>query len=178
MVDWSELFRLGDPIELIVRGTAIYWFLFLLFRFALRRDAGSMGIADLLLVVLVADASQNAMAGSYQSVTDGFVLIATLIFWNFLLDWLSYRFERLRKLIQPQPLLMVRDGRMLRKNMRREMMTKDDLLSTLREHGIDDIAEVKSAHMEGDGQISVIRHQPIEAGQAAGTTSRRKADVA
>ncbi|HKW83228.1 MAG TPA: DUF421 domain-containing protein, partial [Burkholderiaceae bacterium] len=76
-----------SPIELVVRGTLIYWFLFLLFRFVLRRDAGAVGIADILLVVLVADASQNAMAGGYETVAEGCVLIGTLIGWNYLLDW-------------------------------------------------------------------------------------------
>ena len=71
-----------NPLELVLRGTAVYWALFLLFRFLLRRDAGSLGIADILLLVLIADASQNAMAGGYDSVGDGLVLIATIAGWN------------------------------------------------------------------------------------------------
>src|SRR3954464_5411121 len=64
-----ELFGFSiHPAEILVRGTAIYWFLFLLFRFVLRRDTGSMAISDILLVVLVADAAQNAMAGDYKSI--------------------------------------------------------------------------------------------------------------
>jgi len=177
MIDWSEVFRLGDPLGLIVRGTAIYWFLFVLFRFVLRRDAGSMGIADLLMIVLIADASQNAMAGSYESVSDGFVLVATLIFWNYLFDALAYRSERLRRFLQPQPLLMVKDGRMLRRNMRRELVTDEELQAMLRENGIEDMSEVKSAHMESDGQISVIRNEPHAGGAVKSRASRRKAKV-
>jgi hypothetical protein len=78
MDELLALFRLGmSPLELFVRGTAVYWFLFLLFRFVLRRDAGAIGIADILLLVLIADASQNAMAGGYETVADGFLLVAT-----------------------------------------------------------------------------------------------------
>ena len=79
MIDLAALFRITvDPLEIVVRGTVMYWFLFALFRFVLRRDVGSIGIADVLLVVLIADASQNAMAGGYASITDGCLLVATI----------------------------------------------------------------------------------------------------
>jgi uncharacterized membrane protein YcaP (DUF421 family) len=68
MIDWTGLLRFSmDPLELVLRGSAVYLFVFALFRFVLRRDAGSVSIADILLLVLIADASQNAMAGCYQS---------------------------------------------------------------------------------------------------------------
>lgn len=161
MVDWSALLRMTvSPAELVVRGTAMYWFLFLLFRFVLRRDVGAIGIADVLLLVLVADASQNAMAGEYRSITDGCVLVATLIGWNYALDWASWRFHAVRRLVEPAPLLLVADGRLLRKNMRREFVTVEELYGKLREQGIDDLADVKTAYMESDGEISVIRAGP------------------
>src|SRR5437588_8895183 len=92
-----EIFSPEMALEMMVRGTAVYWFLFLIFRVALRRDAGSMGMADILLLVLLADAAQNAMADDYKSVGDGFVLISTLVFWNVLVDWLCYRFPTIEK---------------------------------------------------------------------------------
>ena len=71
-LDWSALFGLSlSPLELIVRGTAMYWFLFLLFRVVIRRRVGAVGISDVLLLVIIADASQNAMSGDYQSISDG-----------------------------------------------------------------------------------------------------------
>jgi uncharacterized membrane protein YcaP (DUF421 family) len=146
-----------DPIELVVRGTAMYWFLFLIFRFVLRRDVGSVGIADVLLLVIVADASQNAMAGDYQTVPEGMLLVSTLIFWNFALDWASFRFAWLRRLAEPPPLLLVKDGQCLRRNMRREFVTEEELMSELRQKGVDDLAEVRKAFMEPDGSFSVIR---------------------
>ena len=145
------------PLELVLRGTVMYWFLFLLFRFVLRRDAGALGIADILLLVLIADAAQNAMSGSYQSVPDGVVLVSTIAAWNWLLDWSSYRSRWLRLLAEPPPLVLVRRGRMLRRNMRREFITVPELMVLLREHGVDKLADVKVARMEPDGQISVIR---------------------
>ena len=157
MVDFAELFRLDDPLELFVRGSAVYWFLFLLFRIVLRRDVGSIGIADVLVLVLVADAAQNAMAGGYESISDGIVLVMTIAGWIYLFDWASFHFKWVRRLVEPAPLQLVRDGRVLHANMRREFVTMDELQSKLREQGIEDLNEVKQAAMEADGGISVIK---------------------
>lgn len=157
-MDWSVMFRLGvDPVELVIRGTAIYWFLFLLFRFVLRRDVGSLAIADVLLVVLIADAAQNGMSGGYQSITDGMVLVATLAGWNYLLDWASFHSPQLRRWVEPRPLPLVRDGQLIRNNMRRGLVTLDELMTRLRESGIEQLSGVKLAVLEGDGNISVIQ---------------------
>jgi uncharacterized membrane protein YcaP (DUF421 family) len=154
----ESLFQLTlSPWELILRGSAVYWFLFIIFRFVMHRDVGSLAIADVLLLVLVADASQNAMAGEYKSITDGFILVATIIGWNYLLDWAAYRFPAVAKLAEPPPLLLVRRGRMLKGSLRQEMLTEDDLMSKLREHGVEDVAQVKKAYIEGDGSVTVIR---------------------
>ncbi len=159
-VDWQELFGLSLPVtELIIRGTAIYWFLFLIFRFIVRRDIGAVGIADLLLLVIVADASQNAMAGEYRSVSDGMVLVATLIFWNLLLDWLSYRFTAFRRFAVATSLCLVKNGRLNRRNMRREFITEDELWSKLRQADVTELAEVKLVMLEGDGEITVVKNK-------------------
>lgn len=166
-IDFVELFRVDiPPLELIARGTAVYWFLFALFRFVLRRDAGSMGIADILLLVLIADASQNAMAGGYETVTEGFILIATIAGWNWLVDWASYRWNAVRKFAEPPPLVVVRRGRILGRNLRREYVTIPELMAALREHGIDKLSDVKMARMEADGAITVIRADKPGAGVA------------
>ncbi|MEO7244212.1 MAG: hypothetical protein ABIX12_03585 [Rubrivivax sp.] len=92
-----------SPLELIVRGTAMYWLLFLIFRFVLRRDASGVGIADILFIVVVADAAQNGLAGKYETVAEGAVLVATLVAWNVLLDWAAFRFPTVRRFAQPRP---------------------------------------------------------------------------
>lgn len=159
-LDWQEMFALSMPVlEIVVRGSAMYWFLFVIFRFLIRRDVGSVGIADILLLVLVADASQNAMAGEYRSVSDGMILVATLISWNMLLDWLSFRFKAFRRFAEPSVLHLVRDGRMLRRNMRREFITEEELWAKLRHAEVSDLAQVKLATLEADGEISVIKHK-------------------
>jgi len=159
-VDWASLFTFSvSPLELFVRASVIYWSLFFIFRLVLHRDVGAIGIADVLLVVLIADAAQNAMASDYRSISDGLVLVGTIVGWNVFIDWLAYRYPVVRRLAQPPDLLLVREGTILHRNLRREMITVDDLLAKLREEGVENVAEVKSARMEGDGAISVIKRK-------------------
>jgi len=155
--DLAELLRFElSPLELMLRGSLMYWFLFLLFRFVLRRDTGSIAIADILLLVLIADASQNAMASGYKTVAEGCLLVATLVGWNWLLDWASYRFNSVRRFVAP-PVVLVRHGHLIPRNLRQELITVPELMASLRTHGIDKLADVKIARMEPDGGISVIR---------------------
>lgn len=158
-VDWQALFVPERPLEMLIRGTVSYWFLFTLFRVAVRRRIGAVGMADILILVIVSDALQNSMAGEYTTVTDGFILVATLVGWTLFTDWLAFRFPRLRKLLEPPPLPLIRDGRVLRRNLRAELIAESELRSKLREQGVEGYAEVKAAFMESDGAISVIRRQ-------------------
>jgi len=107
-VDWNEIFGLSvSPLEMIVRGTAMYLFLFAIFRIVIKRRIGSVGMADILILVIIADAAQNGMSGDYRSVTDAFILVSTIIAWNVAIDWLTYRYEWLQKLLEPPPLLLL-----------------------------------------------------------------------
>ena len=165
-VDWSEVFGLSvPPLELIVRGTVLYWFIFVLFRVVLRRGVGGIGIADVLLLVLIADAAQNGLTGNYRSVTEGMILVATIIGWSVGFDWLAYRFPRLAALIEPRPLPLVVDGRMNRHNMRLELLSEQELLAKLREQGVERVEDVRRATMESDGTVSVIRRSGVEGGR-------------
>jgi uncharacterized membrane protein YcaP (DUF421 family) len=155
-IDWRSVFLPTVGVgEIFLRGTIVYLFLFFILRL-LRREAGAIGLSDLLLVVLIADAAQNAMSSDYKSITDGLILVGSIAFWNYFLDWLGYRFPRVRRALRPPPLLIIKDGRMQRRNMRQEMITEAELMGHLREHGIESIEEVKKAYLEGDGRISVI----------------------
>ena len=160
-MNWDEIFGLSlSPWELVIRGTAMYLFLFLLFRVVIRRRVGSVGMADILILVIVADASQNAMSGEYKSDTEGAILVGTIIAWNMVIDWLNFHVPALRDWLEPPPLPLIENGRLLRRNLRQEYLSEDELNAKLREHGIDDVREVAKAHMESDGQISVIKRQP------------------
>lgn len=146
--------------ETILRGTIIYLALFLLFRFVMRRQAGAFAPSDFLLVLLISEATQNGMAQGARAVTDSLVLITTLAFWDYALDWLALRSVLIRKLVKPPPRILVRDGRVQRSAMRAELMTLDDLYTMLREQGVESLDGVKVARMEPDGQVSVIKREP------------------
>jgi uncharacterized membrane protein YcaP (DUF421 family) len=157
-MDWNELFGLSvSPWELVVRGSAMYLFLFILFRVVVKRRVGSIGMADILILVIVADAAQNGMAGEYRSVTEGFILVGTLVGWNMLIDWLAFRFAPLRDLLEPPPLLLIDNGRVLRRHLRIELMSENELETKLREHGVTDPREVAKAYIEPDGQVTVLK---------------------
>lgn len=166
MIDWSHLFGFSvNPAEMVIRGTVIYWFIFLLFRFVLRRDIGAIGFADVMLVVLIADAASNGMSGSYESITDGCLLITTIAGWNYLLDWISFHFPAIGRLVEPPPLALVRDGKLQRKAMRQELITAAELDSKLREHGIENVEEIKIAYLEKNGEITILRRDGKETEQ-------------
>jgi uncharacterized membrane protein YcaP (DUF421 family) len=157
-MDWKAIF-LPDTalLEIILRGSIMYIALFVMLRVILKRQTGTLGMTDLLLITLLADASQNAMAGEYKSIPDGIVLVGTIIFWSYALDWVSYRSPWFARLIEPPPLLLIKNGRMQRKNMRSEFITEDELMMQLREQGLDDPSKVKEAYIESDGHVSVIQ---------------------
>jgi uncharacterized membrane protein YcaP (DUF421 family) len=166
MVDWQDLFVPVHPVpEIILRGTITYLMLFLILRFLLKRQSGVIGIADLLVIVLIADAAQNAMASEYKSITEGAILVMTIVFWNYAVDWLGFRFPALRRLTRPPPLLLIENGKMLFRNMRQEMITAEELNSQLRQQGVEHCSEVKKAYIEGDGSISIIRNDNEEPGR-------------
>lgn len=163
-MDFGGLFAVHvSPLELIARGTLMYWFLLMIFRFVLRRDPGSLGVADILLVVIIADASQNGMSGSYDTVAEGFILVGTLVFWNYALDWASYHWKIVHKLTEPPPLQLVKDGQMLMRNLRKQFLTREDLEAQLRQAGVEDVGRVRAAFLEGEGKLSVLRFEEDDA---------------
>src|SRR3546814_16340477 len=97
----------------------------------LRRETGQFNIADLLVIVIIADAAQNGMAGTYESITEGLVLIGTIMFWNYGLDWLGFHFESVRTIVQPSPVTLIRNGRIDWRQMRRELITETELMGSL-----------------------------------------------
>jgi uncharacterized membrane protein YcaP (DUF421 family) len=157
-VDWPQLIVPTHSLaEMAVRGTAMYFALFIVLRLLLKRQTGAIGLADLLLVVVIADAAQNAFSRDYGSLSEGIVLVLTIVFWDYALDWLAYRVKWLGRIMHPAPLLLIRNGRTLKANLQKESISEEELLSQLREKGVENVAKVKRAYIESDGHISVIK---------------------
>jgi uncharacterized membrane protein YcaP (DUF421 family) len=157
-VDWHTVFvpSLGIA-EMVVRGTLMYLALFAILRFIGRRQAGHFGPADLLVIVLIADAAQNGLGKDYQSITEGIVLVLTIVAWEYALDWAAWRYPTLQPYLKPPALTLVRDGKLVPSALRKEMLSEDELDGQLREQGVEELSEVKLARLEGDGRLSVIK---------------------
>ncbi|MGV8083688.1 MAG: DUF421 domain-containing protein [Coriobacteriia bacterium] len=159
-INWADVFLPSiSPLEIIVRGSLIYLGTFILLRVITKRELGGVSVGDLIVIVFIADAAQNGMAGEYKSVFDGLLLVAVLIAWAFVLDRLAYRFPWFERLTKPPPLKIVSAGQIMPRNLRQEAITKDELWATLREHGVSDLSEVAAAFVEHDGTISVIKRK-------------------
>lgn len=156
-IEWQEVFVPEVAIlELFVRGTLVYIALFFLLRFVLKRETGELGVSDLLVVVLIADAAQNAMADDYKSVPEGIILVAVIVVSALALDWLGYRFPVLRPVVKPPKLPLILDGQLIIDNMRRELVTREELRSQLRLQGLENFSDVRAAYIEPNGRISVL----------------------
>ncbi|MFD2572131.1 DUF421 domain-containing protein [Spirosoma soli] len=156
-IDWEKMFIPGvSLLEIMLRGTITYWFCFMYIRF-FKRGAGQVGISDLLLITLISDASQNAMAGEYHSITEGFVLVSTLAFWDYMINFLGFQSVFFKKVVESEPVLLVKDGVMQRQNMKKELIATDELMGLLREQGVDQVSDVKTCYIESSGNISVVK---------------------
>jgi uncharacterized membrane protein YcaP (DUF421 family) len=158
LIDWAELVIPTHSLaEIMLRGTIMYLALFAILRFVMLRQSSTIGIADILVIVVIADAAQNGFSKEYKSVTEGVLLVLTIVFWDIFLNWLSYRFKMFERLLTPAPLPLVKFGRMNHRNMRKELITKEELMGQLREQGVQELSEVKEASLEANGEISVVK---------------------
>jgi uncharacterized membrane protein YcaP (DUF421 family) len=160
-------------LETVVRGVFMYLSIFVLLRVILRGRTSAVTVSDLLVLVLIADAAQNAMAADYQSITNGVVLVTTIVLSSFVMDWLAFRVSAIRHFVHPDRKPLIRDGRLLRKTLQEELMTEEELMTQLRLNGVEDVSEVKAAYLEGNGEVSVIKVE--QGGDSQGKGSKATA---
>ncbi len=154
------MFRLETPIlELVVRGVVIYLMLLLLIRVFGQREAGGLGITDVLIIVLLAQAVGGGLAGDSQSITDAAVLVTTILLCSVAVDAAAYRFPWFSVVTKARPRALIREGKLNHRVLQREFMATEEVLSQLRLHGIEDIGEVRYAYLEPNGMISVLPAQ-------------------
>src|SRR5690554_2022052 len=122
-----ELFQVeASLVTLMVKGTVIYLGILFLFRILPRRTGGEMAMMDLIFVLLIAEAATHSLGG-YESITEGFVVILTLMGWNYTINLLSYYIPFFENIVSSPPLPIIKNGRLLRRNMRREYLTQEEL---------------------------------------------------
>jgi uncharacterized membrane protein YcaP (DUF421 family) len=155
---FRELFTpAATLLEIFLRGTIVYLVLFAMLRFLVQRGSvANASMTDLLALLLISNAVQNALIGDSNSVTDAILLVAVIIFWSYAIDWLSLRSNLIRRFAYPRPIKLIENGKLIRKNMQKELITEEQIYSVMRQQGIEDISEVKEALIEPNGLISVI----------------------
>jgi uncharacterized membrane protein YcaP (DUF421 family) len=157
-IDWNSVFVPAISLgEIVLRGSIMYLGLFVILRFMGRRQAGNFGPADLLVIVLIADAAQNGLGKEYSSVTEGLILVLTIVAWEYAIDWVGYHVPATRPWLQAPGLELVRNGKPIAAHLQKEMISEDELRAQLREREVEDLSIVKVATLEGDGRLSVLK---------------------
>ncbi len=159
-----------NGFEIVARTLIIYACLLLALRVVGKREIGQMATFDLVVILLISNAVQNAMVGSDVSVTGGLIAAGVLIGANYGVATARERVIWLREAVEGSPTVVVSDGKLLRQNIRREGLDEEEVLMAIREHGIDSIDEVRLAVLETDGSISVIQ---TDDGSGTGRPRRR-----
>ncbi len=160
-----EVLGLTLPLwEICLRGSLAYLALVLLVRLVPKRNAGHISPNDLLTLIVVGTVASDAVVGDASSVGDIVLLVLIVLGWSWVLDELEFRVPFVRRILRDKQTALIEDGRMLRRNMRRELVTEEELMAALRVAGVADLSEVRSACMEADGEISVIKKRPGQQG--------------
>ncbi|TLY28750.1 MAG: DUF421 domain-containing protein [Ignavibacteria bacterium] len=143
-------------LEIALRAATIYIVVLLGLRLLGKKHVAQLSIVDLVLILLISNSVQNAMVGDDSSLIGGIVAAGTLLALSFILNFVFYRSRRFESFIEGTPTLLIHNGRIIRSHLESEEITEEELERVIREHGIENILDVKVAVMESDGMVSVI----------------------
>ena len=157
-MEWKFLVPQTHVLELVIRGAAVYGFLIVALRLGGRRELGQLTSFDLVLLLILSNALQNALNAGDNSLGGGIVSAVTLLLLNWGVGWATYRFPGVERLLQGPPIRIVTDGRVHQRALAREMITLEELRSALRKQGIQRITDAKRVVLESDGTFTAIRN--------------------
>jgi uncharacterized membrane protein YcaP (DUF421 family) len=153
---FAEMFELAMPWwEFVLRASIVYFILLVMIRVSGKRTMGQFTPFDMLLVVLLGNAVQNALLGKDTSIGGGLLLAATLIALNWIVGLVSARSPRVEAIIEGSPVLLARDGKVYRDVLRKELISRADFDKALREAGCTEVDEIRSAVLETNGHITI-----------------------
>ena len=141
--------------ELIARSLIVYLFLLTLIRLTGKRQVGQLAPFDLILLLVLSNAVQNAMNGGDNSVQAGIISALTLVMLNYGIGYATFRSKRFEALIEGRPQLLIHNGKLYRDVMEKQRLTQHELDAALRRQGVSDIAHVHVAVIENNGDITV-----------------------
>jgi uncharacterized membrane protein YcaP (DUF421 family) len=143
-------------MDLVLRAAVVFFFIFLITRIIGRRELSSLEPFDVILLVVIGDLVQQGVTQADESVTGSLVVIATFSVLTMAVSFVSFRFRRARTVLDGEPIVLVEDGRVIERNLRRERLSVDELLAEARQQQIGSIEELRWAVLETSGQISCI----------------------
>jgi uncharacterized membrane protein YcaP (DUF421 family) len=160
-------------MEIIVRATVIYFFLWMLTRALGKRELAEMTAFELLLLVVVGDLIQQGVTQEDMSITGAILAVGTIGAWILVFSWLGYRFRPARNLIEGVPVVVVRDGRPIEPALRLERVALDELLESARNQGIANLRDIELGILEPSGQFSFLKRS--EDNEPQGAPEKHKA---
>lgn len=143
-------------MDLVIRAVIVFFFVFLITRVVGRRELSTMEPFDLILLIVTGDLVQQGVTQSDYSLTGAITVIATVALLTVALSYVSFKVPRLRPLLDGEPIVLAQDGEVIERNMRRERITRDELLAQARQQQIASLSHVRFAVLERNGAISFI----------------------
>jgi uncharacterized membrane protein YcaP (DUF421 family) len=143
-------------MDLVFRAAVVFAFVFLVTRIVGRRQLSQLEPFDLILLVVIGDLVQQGVTQSDESVTGALIVISTIALLSFAVSWISFRSRKLRLVTEGEPIVLVQNGRVIERNMRRERITREDVEEEARRQQITSIADLRWAILEDGGRISCI----------------------
>jgi uncharacterized membrane protein YcaP (DUF421 family) len=144
-------------VDIALRSIFVFFFIYLVTRVVGRRELSTLEPFDLLLLIVVGDAMQQGLTQDDYSVTGGLIVILTFAVLQVGISYASFRFPRLRPVLEGEPLVLLENGRPIDRNLRRERLTVEELASAARQHEIAHLEDVQWAVLETSGEISFIK---------------------
>jgi uncharacterized membrane protein YcaP (DUF421 family) len=144
-------------MDLVVRAVVIFAFLFVLTRIIGKRELSSLQPFDLILLIILGDALQQGLTQDDYSVTGAFLVVGTIAVLQVFVSWISYRFPRSRSVIEGEPVIVLQDGEVIERNLKRERLTIEEIAEEARHNQIAHLSDVRFAILETNGQISFIK---------------------
>jgi len=155
--------------KIMMSSTVVYLFIIIAIRLFGKKELAQLSVIDLVFILLISNAVQNAMVGPDTSLSGGLVAAGSLFIVNYVFKWAIYKFPRFGGAIQGHPVLLVYKGKLLEQNLTKVKLSLEELEEAIREHGVHKISEVDQAVIEVDGNISII-----SGGYTHQTSKRRK----
>ncbi len=146
-------------VKIVFSSVSVYLFIIIALRIFGKKELAQLSVFDLVFILLISNAVQNAMVGSDSSLTGGLIAAGSLFIVNYLFKYVAYKFPRFGKIVAGGPLMLIYHGRLERDNMIKAKVSLDETEEAVREHGVKSINEVDLAVLEMDGNISILSNE-------------------